>query len=149
MKKRVFARILIGGPLGLALSFIIAILISLVKNDGIFYAVVPELVGDCGSELNAVILQSVLSILYGAAWAGASVIWEMENWSILKQTVVHLVICSIATFPIAYFTRWMSHTPAGIALYFGIFFGVYFIIWLYLYSTLKKRVKEINEGLGR
>jgi len=149
MKKRVFARILIGGPLGLALSFIIAILISLVKNDGIFYAVVPELVGDCGSELNAVILQSVLSILYGAAWAGASVIWEMENWSILKQTVVHLVICSIATFPIAYFTRWMSHTPAGIALYFGIFFGVYFIIWLYMYSTLKKRVKEINEGLGR
>ena len=109
----------------------------------------PELVGDCGSELNAVILQSVLSILYGAAWAGASVIWEMENWSILKQTVVHLVICSIATFPIAYFTRWMSHTPAGIALYFGIFFGVYFIIWLYMYSTLKKRVKEINEGLGR
>ena len=98
-------------------------------------------------EINAVVLQAVLSLLYGAAWAGASVIWEKERWSILKQTVVHLIVCSAATFPVAYFARWMPHNGGGILLYFGMFFLIYLIVWLSQYSAMKKRVKEINERL--
>ena len=149
MKRKVLLRCLAGAPIGLAISTIITIIISLTVNDGVYYAVVPELIDDCGNELNAVILQAVLSLIYGAAWAGASVIWEMDNWSILKQTAVHLVVCSLSTFPIAYFTRWMPHNVKGILLYFGIFFGIYLIIWLSQYSAMKKRVEQINERLNR
>ena len=68
--------------LGVTLSLLITILISLTVGDGRFYAVVPELVADCGGELNAVILQTALSMLYGAAWAGAALIWKQEQWSL-------------------------------------------------------------------
>lgn len=34
---------------------------------------------------------------------GGSVIWEIENWSILRQSVTHLIICSVTMFPVAYF----------------------------------------------
>ena len=69
MKKKVFLLCGAGALFGVALSTIIAILISLTVGDGHFYAVVPELIADCGGELNAVMLQTALSMLYGAAAA--------------------------------------------------------------------------------
>ena len=144
MKKEILKRCLLGAPLGLAISTIITIIISLTVGDGRYYAVVPSLAQDMGSEINAVILQAVLSMIYGAAWGGASVVWDAEGWSLLKMTVVHLVITSLATFPIAYLARWMPHSATGILLYFGIFVLVYIGIWLSQYSSMKKRIKEMN-----
>ena len=144
MKKEILKRCLLGTPLGLAISTIITIAISLTVGDGRYYAVVPSLAQDMGSEINAVILQAVLSMIYGAAWGGASVVWDAEGWSLLKMTVVHLVVTSLATFPIAYLARWMPQSATGILLYFGIFVLVYIGIWLSQYSSMKKRIKEMN-----
>lgn len=144
MKKKVFARCLIGAPMGLAITTVITIIISLAMGDGKFYAVVPDLITDCGTELNAVVLQSICSLLYGAAWAGASVIWEKEEWSILRQTLTHLIISAVATFPIAYFMRWMSHSVLGIISYLGIFFAIYLMIWLSQYSVMRRKIKQMN-----
>ncbi|MEN6340189.1 MAG: DUF3021 domain-containing protein [Clostridiaceae bacterium] len=147
MLKKVLLRCLFGAPIGLAIGTIITIIISLTFGDGMYYAVVPELITDCGSEINAVVFQSILSLIYGAAWAGASLVWENERWSILKQTVMHLIICSAATFPIAYFARWMPHTVNGVLLYFGIFAVVYAGVWFSQYSAMKKKVEQINKRL--
>jgi len=147
--KKLLKRCLLGAPLGLAISTVITIVISICAGDGMYYAVVPELIADSGSEINAVVIQAVLSLVYGAAWAGASIVWETDGWSLLKQTVVHLLVCSAATFPIAYFARWMPHNAKGIALYFGIFVAIYLVVWLSQYSAIKKRVKQINEKLQK
>ncbi len=145
MKKKILVRCLIGAPIGLALSTLITIVISALVGDGNFYAVVPELAEDCGTELNAVMLQAFFSMLYGAAWAGASVIWEAEGWSLLRQTLTHLAVCSCTTFPVAYLMRWMEHSVTGVTLYFGIFFAIYFIIWCSQYAAIKRRILQMNE----
>ncbi len=147
MKKKILLRCLLGAPLGLAISTMITIIISYAMGDGSYYAVVPELVRDCGSEINAVALQAVCSLLYGAAWAGASLIWEADGWSLLKMTVTHLLICSLATFPVAYLMRWMDHSLSGIALYFGIFLAIYAVIWITQYSAMKRKIDELNSSL--
>lgn len=147
MKKKVFLRALLGAPLGLALSYLITILISLVGGNGTYVPVVPGLAESCGGELNAVLLQALCSLLYGAVWAGASVIWEAD-WNLLAQTLLHLAICSLATFPIAWLLHWMAHSLAGILLYFGIFFGIYLVIWLSQYWAIRRRLKQINERLS-
>ncbi len=147
MKKKIFVRCLIGAPLGLAISTIITIGISWAVGDGRYYAVVPELARDCGNEINAVTLQAVCSLLYGSAWAGASLIWEADGWSLLKMTVSHLLICSLATFPIAYLMRWMHHSISGVLLYFGIFLAIYAVIWIAQYSSMKRKIDEINRNL--
>lgn len=149
MKKKVAVRCLIGAPIGLALSTIITIAISLTVGDGRFYAVVPELIADCGTEINAVLLQTICSLLYGAAWAGASIIWDVDNWSILRQTITHLIICSLCTFPIAYFMHWIKHSVFGILSYFGIFFAIYFIIWMSQYMAIKRRIQQINSEVQK
>ena len=149
MKKKVAIRCLIGAPIGLAISNLIAIVISLTVGDGRFYAVAPELIADYGTEINAVLLQTICSLLYGAAWAGASTIWEADHWSILRQTITHLIICSLCTLPIAYFMHWMDHGFFGILSYFGIFFAIYVIIWISQYMAIKKRIRQINSEVKK
>lgn len=144
MKKKIILRSLLGAPIGVAVSYLITVLISLTVADGNYYPVVPELAADCSSEMNAVLLQTVCSLLYGAVWGGVSVIWEIERWSLLRMTVTHLVVCSAVTFPIAYLMRWMSHDMAGFLLYFGTFFAIYLFIWISQYQAMKKKIQQIN-----
>lgn len=147
MKKEILKRCLFGAPIGLAISTVITILISLFIGDGTFYAVVPAFARDMGSEINAVLLQAGLSMIYGVAWAGASVIWDAEKWSLLKMTLVHLLVTSVASFPIAYFARWMPHSTTGILLYIGIFIAIYIGVWLGQYGGMKKRIAAMNARL--
>lgn len=149
MKKKLLRRILLGAPLGLALSYAITILISLTAGDGEFYAVVPSLTALCGTEINAVTLQALCSLLYGGAWGGASVIWESERLNLLTQTLLHLAICSCATFPTAWLLHWMHHSAGGVLSYFAIFGGIYLIIWLSQYWSIRRRLKQVNDQLSR
>ncbi len=148
MKKKVFLRSLIGAPIGVAISYLITVIISLCMRDGQYYPVEPQLTLAFGSEINAVIIQLLGSMLYGAAFAGASVIWEAEGWSLLRMTATHLTVISVASFPIAYFMRWMPRTPAGVIIYFAIFLVIYAVIWLSQYSVIKKRIRKMNGKLG-
>lgn len=145
MKKKVILRCLIGAPIGLSISFIITLFISVVINKGEYYPVQPQLTALCGNELNATVIQTICSLIYGAAFGGGSVIWEKENWSLLKQTVVHLIVISISMFPIAYCMYWMPHNFWGIASYIAIFFIIYFFIWIGTYIYTKKSIQSFND----
>ncbi len=149
MWKNVVKRCLLGAPIGVMISTLITICISYAIGDGVFYPVVPELAESMGSEINAVMFQFCLSLLYGALCAGASAVWEVERWSLLRQTVIHFLIISVAMLPVAYFTRWMSHDVPGVLRYFGIFIGVYVLIWAAQYFPMKYRVKKLNEGIKK
>lgn len=146
--KKILLRSLIGAPIGVTVSLIITAVISMLIGDGNYYPVVPSAIDSFGSEMTAVLVQTILSFVYGAAYGGASVIWESE-WSILKMTLAHLLICSVATLPIAYVMHWMKHSPQGILRYFAIFFGIYFVIWLSQYAGMRKKINEINQGLSK
>ena len=144
--KKAFCRALIGMPIGLAISTVITIIISLFKADGQYYPVVPALVADCGSEINAVLVQALCSLLYGAIFAGASVIFETD-WSLTKMTVVHLIVIAIAVLPIAYFMQWMKHSLGGFLTYIGIFLAIYAAIWIVEYNRMRKGVNDLNRKM--
>jgi len=110
---------------------------------------VPSFIASAGSELNAVVLQYLLSGLLGAAFAASSVVWENEGWSLMKRTVVHLISISLAMLPIAYLAHWMEHTVMGIVTYFLIFTGIYVIIWAIQYMLWRRKVNDINQRLQR
>lgn len=144
MKQTIMRRALVGLPIGIALGYAITIAISLCQNQGMYVAAVPELIAQCGSETAAVGLQFVLCALLGAACGAGSVVWEIERWSLTKQTVVHLILLSLSMLPIAYFTHWMEHSLAGVLTYAGIFIGAYLVIWLALYAAIKRKLKAVN-----
>ncbi|MEE0875130.1 MAG: DUF3021 domain-containing protein [Ruminococcus sp.] len=152
MKKKVISRCLIGAPIGLFVCHLILIIISVFINlftlrKGEFFSAPPSLITLCGNELNAVIIQTICSLIMGAAFAGASVIWEVENWSLLKQTILHFLVISVSTLPIAYCMYLIPHTFRGILIYIAIFFFIYFTIWIGRYFTMKKKIQAINDKI--
>ena len=99
----------------------VSIIISISLGQGAYSPYTPELAKVMGSEINAVIFQTVLSGLLGATFAVSSLIWEMDKWSIAKQTAIYFLITSLVMMPIAYFANWMEHSFVGFLIYFGIF----------------------------
>lgn len=147
MKKELLFRLFIGFLGGVVLSYFITIAISLNIGDGNFYPCVPGLTERFGNEVTAVVIQTVLSAILGAGFAGCSLIWEKDEWSLLKQTGIYFLIASVLMMTVAYVCEWMEHSVKGVLSYFGIFLGIFIVVWLVRYMIWKVRISKIKEGL--
>lgn len=144
MKKQALLRGLLGFPLGIAFGYIITIIVSLGWGKGFYSPCVPELVKTMGNEINAVLLQALLCGCLGTTFSASSVIWELESWSIAKQTGVYFLTTAIAMIPIAYFCNWMEHSLSGFVVYFVIFLVIFIVAWLTQYFVWKIKIQKIN-----
>ena len=135
MKKKIIMRGLFGLPTGIAIGFVITLIISACIGNGSFYPVTPELIDTMGNELNAIM---------GVGFAAASVIWELDSWSLAKQSGVYFMIISVVMLPIAYVTNWMKHTILGVLSYVAIFAAIFVVVWLSQYLLWKRKIKKMN-----
>lgn len=147
MKKEVIKRGLFGFPVGIAIGFVITIIISAFVGDGVFYPVTPEFAETVGTELGAVVLQTVFCGIMGSGFAMASVIWEIDSWSLAKQSGVYFLIASLVMLPIAYISEWMEHSVVGVLSYIGIFVAIFVSVWLIQYFCWKRKIKKMNSSL--
>ena len=147
MIKKIILRGLLGFPVGIAIGYVITIVISLIWAQGYYSPCVPELAAAMGNEIYAVTLQAFLCGLLGAGCAAGSVVWETEKWSLVIQTGVYFLIISVIMMPVAYFMYWMEHSLKGCLSYFGIFALIFAIIWVIEYLGGKRNIREMNEHL--
>ena len=148
-RKNIILRSLLGFPLGIAIGYVITICISLIWAQGYYSPCVPELSAATGNEISAVALQALLSGILGAGFAGCSVIWEIEHWSLVKQTGIYFLIVSVIMMPTAYFLYWMEHSLKGALQYFGIFALIFVGIWFSQLMIGKRNVRQMNERLHK
>ena len=149
MKKEFARRVFVGLLGGIVISYLITIGISLAIGDGSYYPCVPSLIERFGSEVTAIIIQTVLSAVLGAGFAGSSLIWEKDEWSLLKQTSIYFGIVSVLMMTIAYICEWMEHSVKGILSYFGIFVAIFIAVWIVQYLIWKVRVSRIKEKIQK
>ena len=147
MKRKIIKRGFLGFPLGIAIGYVITVIISVCVGDGSFYPVTAELIETMGNELNAVVFQTVLCGIMGMGYAMASVIWDIDSWSLAKQSGVYFAIACVVMFPIAYIANWMKHDIVGILSYAGIFVAIFVFAWLTQYLVWKDKVKRMNDGI--
>lgn len=147
MKKKVLLRGVLGFPLGISIGYVITILISIGEGQGGYSPCVPEFIDCMGSEIYAVIVQAALCGLLGVAFGSSSLIWEIDSWSIVKQTGVYFAITSIVMLPFAYIMFWMDHSVKGFISYFGIFVAIFIFMWLIQYLIGKYTVAKMNSKL--
>ncbi len=147
MKKKIILRSLVGVPIGVFISVIVAVFISYSIGDGSFHYVSYNLIHDCGNEINAVFWQFIMVIFYGAIWGGASVVWEMEEWSILKQSMVHFLVTVLSTLIVAFTLNWFERNVTAFLIYLAIFFVIYIVIWLFWYFSMKSKINMLNDKL--
>lgn len=71
--------------------------------------------------------------------AAASVIYEIENWSLLKQSVVHFVIMLVTVFPCLLVSGWFKlNNILDYIKAFGIFLFAGVVLWSIAYFIFGK-----------
>lgn len=148
MKKEAFLRGRLGFCLGIVFSYLISILLSVIFGHGNYYPCSPQFIETMGSEISAVIVQTLLSGLIGGVFAGSTVIWEVDSWSIMKRTSIYFLITSVVMMPVAYIANWMEHSLLGFLLYFGIFVAIFVVVSLVQCAFWKNKLKKINSHIN-
>lgn len=145
--KKIVSRVLYSFPIGISCSVGISLLLSLIFGEGKYYPFASPLVLFTGSEVKAMLMQTILSGILGSVFGGMSFIWEIERWSILKQTAVYFLSVSIPMMGISYLLYWMEHSLSGFLLYFLIFVMVFIVVWLFNLAVYWFKLRRMNRDL--
>ena len=147
IKKAVSKRAILGFIYGVFIGQTILIIESLFMHDGNFYAVSASLLELAGTKIAAVIIQYFLTGIIGLTFASTTVIFEMDEWSLLRQTITHFIITSIVMYVAGFLCGWFPHTVGSTLAWFGVFVVVYLIFWICFSLYYKNKVKKMNEAL--
>lgn len=86
--------------------------------------------------------------LMGAAFGAASVIWQLERWSIAAQSAAYFAVGAAAMLPAAYIAHWMERSAVGFAVYFGIYAGIFGSRMAGAVPEPQARLRRLNRRLG-
>ena len=90
-------------------------------------------------------MQFIGSGLYGAICFGGVIVYDIEEWGLLRVTATHYLITLVSFLVTNAVLGWF---PWKIMVFVLIFFTVgYFIIWLVMYLRWKHLVKKLNVEL--
>ena len=98
----------------------------------------------------ALVIQAVVSGIYGGLVIGATVAYDVEKWSVLKSTAVHCIITLVLYYATGFLLHWFLITDiVEILIMLGVFVVVYTSIWFINYIRYKSDIKEFNEELQK
>lgn len=149
-RMNIWKRALLGMPLGIAVTQIISICVSYALGGSAYYPCVPELIDAYGgNELAAAVVQLLVSMGYGALCGAASIIWDIERWSLVRRTALFFGILLAGMLTAGYTACWMPHSWSGMLRYILIFAGIFAVIWVTEYAVARKRMQELNAELAK
>lgn len=141
MKKKLLLRAGIGFLSGIALGILIAVLSTAGGTVRLYSDLLRE---RTGSAAAAVLLNFLFSGLYGAICMGGTVVYDLDEWPLLRASLVHYLLCLLPYLPISLLLGW--HTGiVELLIVIGIMTVVYFIIWLIMFLRYRAEVRELNE----
>ncbi|WP_459129927.1 DUF3021 domain-containing protein [Guggenheimella bovis] len=74
-----------------------------------------------------------------AVMGASSVLYDIESWSILKQSIVHFFIMLVTVFPCLIFSGWYElHTPLDYMKLFLFFILIGAVLWTFFYFLFTK-----------
>lgn len=142
--KKALLRGLIGIPIGVFINITIMLMISLSLGKVVNYRTALSEI-----PLNSFLINYIISILVGFAFASGTAIYQVERWSITKQTLIHFVLTTSVFIPSAIICKWTRPDIVSIMTYIVVFVIIYVSIWVIQYNFWKKRIRKINEKLKK
>lgn len=98
-------------------------------------------------ETKTLLIHLVVANIIGIIFSVASFVFEREEWSLLKQTIIHFIILLGTFLPAAIWMGWIPNHVSSILICVGIFIIVYFIIWFVMTIYWKKKIESLNHQL--
>lgn len=150
-KQRVIMLSSIGFGLGVLIQVvIIAISLSVDATGNMVYLSAQNYSGITGNPGTDLVINMLVSGLYGMLAMGGSSVYGIEEWGILKCTATHYLVTMASFFIIAFSFRWFTFDNLGGALImFVAMTAVYVVIWLSNYISYKVELGKINKKLTK
>ena len=126
----------------------IGIILGIFVGAGFWYLMSGE-VPEASTGLSAMVLHLLLSGVLGMVANGSSVIYEIEEWSIVRATITHFIISMGIFYVIAFSLGWFSPSDPACWIMSVILVFVYFMIWMVHSLIFKYKVKRMNEELRK
>lgn len=146
MKDRLVNKLALGFIFGAISGTLIVLLINTISKSS-YHIATPDLAEAIGTEA-AVILQTLLSGLYGLVCIGGTEFFRIEKWSLLRSTMTHLVCILVSFTTIGLILKWIRFDLPS--LLFLLFIAVaYFIIWIIMSIRWKRSIREMNSELEK
>ena len=82
--------------------------------------------------------------LQGAIPMGLTVVYDIEDWSILRSTVTHFIPTMIVFYACSFYLGWLKLGTTGFVIATVIMIAAYYIIWMTQYLIHLKQVKTMN-----
>ncbi|WP_096044202.1 DUF3021 domain-containing protein [Clostridium sporogenes] len=98
-------------------------------------------------EISLMFNQFIISAILGFGLAASSIVFDVEPWSSLKQTIAHFIIFSFIYFYIAIYGGWMPKGNIARIKYIVFYVMIYIIAWFVLKAYWKRKTIEINKKL--
>ena len=85
----------------------------------------------------------------GAIAMGSTVIYDIEEWSILRVTVTHFLVAMGVMLLACFVLKWFKPWSTAFWIMMAIEVVGYFLIWLVLYLSYRGKVRKLNEMLKK
>ena len=132
--------------MGVGLSQLVNIVISLALGRGAYISVMPDFAALFPNELSAVIAQAALTGLLSAVFAMASVFFLMDGWPFLRQCATHFVVTAAVWIPVVWLV-WMPRALPGLLIGALNFAGTYVVVWAVQVAINRRVARRINEKI--
>ncbi len=142
MARKILKRAGLGFILGAIVGVLIVIFMGLFSDGSIKLPGTALAIG--GSEAGGLLVQMLVSGLFGMIPMAGVTFYDLESWGLLKQAVVHYLSYMTAFILIGLFMGWVEPTVTDIGFMAGIFAIYHAIIWLIMYARYKAEVKELD-----
>ena len=126
----------------------IGMILGIFVGAGFWYLMSGE-APESSTGLGALMLHLLLSGVLGMVANGSSVIYEIEEWSIVRATIIHFIIAMGIFYVIAFNLGWFSPSDPACWIMSAIMVFVYFVIWMVQSLVFKHKVKRMNEELRK
>lgn len=104
--------------------------------------------GSTSVASSEIVYQYTLAVIVGFWMASSTVIYEVDDWSILGQTIIHALIIS-PFIPFAFIVGWAPVSVIGGIVYVLSFIMVFILIWQSFKMYYARQAKDLNEKLNR
>ena len=145
MTKNRIKRILIGFVIGMAIGDLITFLNAYFSGSSVLFG--SDMISKYGSETNAFLVHTLLSGIHGAICFAGTCFYEIEDWGLLKATVLHCFLINASFLIIGLYLNWIPANTVVILISCLVITGIFFIIWLIMASRYRKEVKKLNDLL--
>lgn len=115
---------------GVLIGLAISTFFSYLSGTGNYYPSGSVFMSQFASPLNAMVISIVLWGLMGLLFGFGAMIFNIDRWSLAKQTAVNFLVYYLGFSPLAIIAGWFSLTVTNFVIFTAIFVVIYAVCWL-------------------